>query len=137
MIDRIGQAWLIHGKQRLIVRSRFDEEYVDPSKVPERPPNLTREQLIAWAREVVGKPEVAAELAAVVAAMERRFGDDEVRRLRRGGRELHVGEETLSRVVGTESRGRLAHEVGERAAERQREAQQERLGLRQGRGMQM
>ncbi|SHK46485.1 Ti-type conjugative transfer relaxase TraA [Roseomonas rosea] len=91
----------------------------------------------AWAREVVGKPEVAAELAAVVAAMERRFGDDEVRRLRRGGRELHVGEETLSRVVGTESRGRLAHEVGERAAERQREAQQERLGLRQGRGMQM
>ena len=91
----------------------------------------------AWAREVAGKPTIAAELAAVVAAAKRRLGGDDVVRLRRGGRELHAGEEGLSRVVGMESRGRIAHEAVEMAAERQREAEQERLGLRQGSGMRM
>ena len=90
-----------------------------------------------WAREVAGKPGVAAELAAVVDAAKQRFGDDDLARLRRGGRELHAGEEGLSRVVGTESRARIAYGAVERAAERQREAEQERLGLRQGRGMRM
>ena len=91
----------------------------------------------AWAREVAGKPTIAAELAAVVAAAKRRLGGDDVVRLRRGGRELHVGEEGFSRGGEMESRGRVAHEAVERAAERQREAEQERLGVRQGSGMRM
>ncbi|MFC7694714.1 hypothetical protein ACFQY5_39390 [Paeniroseomonas aquatica] len=73
----------------------------------------------------------------MVDAAKQRFGDDDLARLRRGGRELHAGEEGLSRVVGTESRARIAYGAVERAAERQREAEQERLGLRQGRGMRM
>ncbi len=40
-------------------------------------------------------------------------------------------------LTGVESRWRIAHEAVERAAERQREAEQERLGLRQGSGMRM
>ncbi len=77
------------------------------------------------------------QLAAVVAAAARRFGGDDVARLRRGGQDLHAGEEGLSRVVGMESRGRIAHEAVERAAERQHGADQKRLGLRQGSGMRM
>ena len=91
----------------------------------------------AWAREVMGKPGVEAELAAAVAAAERRFGSDGVARLRRGGRELHASEESLNRVMGAESRGRMAHQAMERVAERQREAGRERLGMRRGRGMRM
>jgi Ti-type conjugative transfer relaxase TraA len=90
-----------------------------------------------WAHEVAGKPGVAAELAAVAEAAKQRFGDDDLARLRRGGRELHAGEESLSRVMRTESRGRGAHEAVERVAERQREAERERLGLSRGHGMRM
>ena len=91
----------------------------------------------AWAREIGLRPAVAAELAAVTAAAERRFGGAELARLWRGGRELQTGEESLARVVGVESRGRSAFVERGRAAERQQEAQQKRLGLRQGRGMRM
>ncbi|MDN3562829.1 Ti-type conjugative transfer relaxase TraA, partial [Paeniroseomonas aquatica] len=91
----------------------------------------------AWAREIGRRPAVAAELAAVTAAAERRFGGDGLTRLRRGGRELHSGEESLARVVGVESQGLIAYVGREHAAERQREAEQKRLGLRQGRGMRM
>ena len=91
----------------------------------------------AWAREIGLRPAVAAELAAVAAAAERRFGGDDLARLRRGGRELQPGEESLARVVGVESRGRSAFVERERAAKRQREAEQQRLGLRRGRGMRM
>lgn len=90
-----------------------------------------------WAREVAGRPGVEAELAAVAEAAKGRFGADDMARLRRGGRELHAGEESLSQVMRTESRGRSAHAAVERVVERQREAVRERLGLSRGQGMGM
>lgn len=81
---------------------------------------------------MAGKLAVAAELAAAVKGAARRFGDDDMARLRRGGRELRAGEESLGRVMSVELRGNIAHSAQECPTERQREAARESLGLRRG-----
>ncbi len=92
----------------------------------------------AWGREVVGRPEVAAELAAVVEAAKERLGDDAVRTMPRaayapqgvGQRESMAGLAAIGRVVAAEAYGRLALEAEERARERQRQSLSPRQGLR-------
>ncbi len=94
----------------------------------------------AWTREVEGKPGVAAELRAVAEAAEKRLGGDGVRELVRGARGAQDGpgqQEGLAgigRVLSAAQDGRLAQAAAERMGEHQREAERERLGLRQGRG---
>lgn len=95
----------------------------------------------AWAREVVGKPAVAAELRAVAEAAGRRLGEDGVRELVRGARGAQEGlgqregVAGIGRVLAVAQDGRLAQAAAERAAERQREAERDRLGLRRGQSM--
>ncbi len=92
----------------------------------------------AWAREVVGRPEIAAELAAVVEAAKERLGDDAVRTMLRaarapqdaGQREGMAGLAGIGRVVAAESDGRLALEFQERARESQRQSLSPRQGMR-------
>jgi len=99
----------------------------------------------AWAREVVAKPKVAAELRAFAAAAEKRLGHKVREVLREAGagkgtpgeerpREALAG---LARALTAEREGRGAHEDQVRAQERAREAEQERQGMRRGRGMRM
>ncbi|WP_376100709.1 hypothetical protein ACE7GA_27165 (plasmid) [Roseomonas sp. CCTCC AB2023176] len=98
-----------------------------------------------WAREVAAKPAVKAELRAFAAAAEKRLGYDMEVALKRAetGRGAPEGERPregvagVARALSAERAGRGAHEDRQRAAERRLEAQQERLGLRQGRGMGM
>jgi Ti-type conjugative transfer relaxase TraA len=92
----------------------------------------------AWSREVVGRPEVAAELRAVVEAAGQRLGEDGVRALLRaaaapasqeaGLREGLAGMAGIGRVVAASYDGRRAQEAQERA----RESQQQSLSPRQG-----
>ncbi len=99
----------------------------------------------AWAREVVAKPAVAAELRAFAKAARERLGYDVEGALKQAeagwgtpeGERSHEGLAGVARALSAERRGRGAHEDRERAIERQREAEQERLGLRQGRGLRM
>ncbi|WP_254452852.1 AAA family ATPase, partial [Roseicella sp. DB1501] len=98
-----------------------------------------------WAREVVAKPSVTAELRVFAEAAGRRLGSDVEGVLRRAEAERGAPEEErpreglagVARALSTERAGRSAYEDRQRAVERQREAEQERLGLRQGRGMRM
>ena len=99
----------------------------------------------AWEREVVAKSAVAAELRAFAEAAEKRLGYDAEKVLRwaeadRGAPEEKRPREGLAavaRALAAERAGRGTHEDQQQAAERQREAEQKRLGLRQGRGMRM
>ncbi|MFZ4411216.1 MAG: hypothetical protein ACOYOH_28005, partial [Paracraurococcus sp.] len=99
----------------------------------------------AWARAVVARPAVAAEFQAFVAAAMHRLGEDKVRAFRRkAGREAAQvadrpgqGLAGIGRVLAAESTARQGYETRERAVARQREVQQERPGLQQGRGMRM
>jgi hypothetical protein len=97
----------------------------------------------AWARVAAKRPEVVAELRAFEAAATQRLGEEGVRELLRGARvggaqpQMRDGRAAVGRVLAAASEVRLAREAGERARELEREAQQERLGLQQGRGMRM
>ena len=92
----------------------------------------------AWEREVVGRPEVAAELQAVVEAARQRLGEDDVRALVRaarapqeaGQREGVTGLAVIGRVAAAASDGRLALESQERARESQRQSLSPRQGMR-------
>ena len=97
----------------------------------------------AWAQEVEGKPAVAAELRAVTEAAGQRLGEDGVRDLVRGvrgvrgaqgGTEAWEGLAGIGRALAVSGEGQRAHAS---VQERAREAERERLGLRQGRGMRM
>ena len=96
----------------------------------------------AWAREVESKPAVAAELRAVTEAAGQRLGEDGVRDLVRsrgaraaqGGPEAREGLAGVGRALAASGEGQRAHAAQQ---ERTREAERERLGLRQGRGMRM
>jgi len=94
----------------------------------------------AWAQEVESKPAVAAELRAVTEAAGQRLGEDGVRDLVRGARGVQGGPEAreglagIGRALAVSGEGQRAHAA---AQERAREAERERLGLRQGRGMRM
>ena len=94
----------------------------------------------AWAREVVARPEVAAELRSFAAAAAQRLGEDAVRELVRGARSAQdkpgqpEGLAAIGRALAAAGEGRRAHETTQ---ERARQAERERLGLRQGRGMRM
>ncbi len=92
----------------------------------------------AWEREVVGRPAVAAELAAVMEASKERLGEDAVRTLLRearapqeaGQREGVSGMAVIGRVAAASSDGRLALEAQERARESQRQSLSPRQGMR-------
>ncbi len=93
----------------------------------------------AWAREVVGRPAVAAELEAVADAARRRLGEDGVREAVRavrgvqegpGRREELAGVAGLGRALVAMQDGRLALETQERAQESQRQRLQPRQGPR-------
>jgi len=94
----------------------------------------------AWAQEVAGRPAVAAELRAVMEAAGQRLGEDGVRDLVRGARGAQGGPEAreglagIGRALAAVGEGQRAHAAQQ---ERAREAERERLGLRQGRGMRM
>jgi len=94
----------------------------------------------AWAREVEGKPAVAAELRTVTEAARHRLGEDGVRDLVRGARAAQGGPEPreglagIGRALAAAGEGQRAHAAQQ---DRAREAERERLGLRQGRGMRM
>ena len=94
----------------------------------------------AWAREGLGRPGVEAELRAVVEAATKRLGEDGARDLMRNARGLEDGARQREGLAGI-GRVLAATGVGERAHaaqhDRAREAERERLGLRQGRGMRM
>ena len=97
----------------------------------------------AWAREVEGKSAVAAELRAVAEAAGRRLGEDGVRELVRGARGVQGAQDGPGQREGLAGIGRalVASGEGQRAhatqQERAREAERQRLGLRQGRGPSM
>jgi len=94
----------------------------------------------AWAREVVGRPEVAAELQAVMEAAGQRLGEDGVRVLLRaaaaptsqeaGPREGVAGMAAIGRVLTASYDGRRAREAQERARESQRQSLSPRQGHR-------
>ncbi len=94
----------------------------------------------AWAQEVESKPAVAAELRAAMEAAGKRLGEDGVRDLVRsargaqGGPEAREGLAGIGRALAVSGEGQRAHAA---VQERAREAERERLGLRQGRGMRM
>jgi len=96
----------------------------------------------AWAQEAEGKPAVAAELRAVTEAAGQRLGEDGVRDLVRsrgaraaqGGPEAREGLAGVGRALAASGEGQRAHAAQQ---ERTREAERERMGLRQGRGMRM
>ena len=100
----------------------------------------------AWQREVVARPEVAAELRTFREAAETRLGHERVpEALRRAAAMRGVPEAErpreglagVARALVAERLGRGAHEEREQARERARQAEQERLSPRQGRGMRM
>ena len=92
----------------------------------------------AWEREVVRRPEVAAELQAVVKAVKERLGEDAVRMMMRarrasqemGQQESVSGMAAIGRVVAASSDGRLALESQEWARENQRQSLSPRQGMR-------
>jgi len=94
----------------------------------------------AWAQEVESRPAVAAELRAVMDAAGKRLGEDGVRDLVRGARAAGGGPEAreglagIGRALAVSGEGQRAHAS---VQEQAREAERERLGLRQGRGMRM
>jgi Ti-type conjugative transfer relaxase TraA len=94
----------------------------------------------AWAREVEGRPAVAAELRTVAEAAGRCLGEDGVRELVRGVRGVQDGPGQREGLAGI-GRVLAASGEGQRAfaaqQDRAREAERERLGLRQGRGPRM
>ncbi len=94
----------------------------------------------AWAQKVESKPAVAAELRAVTEAAGQRLGEDGVRDLVRGARGVQGGPEAREGLAGI-GQALAASGEGQRAhasvQEQAREAERERLGLRQGRGMRM
>jgi len=93
-----------------------------------------------WAREVEGRPDIAAELRIVMEAAGKRLGEDGVRDVVRGARAAgggmvaREGLAGIGRVLAAAGEGQRAHAA---AQERAREAERERLGLRQGPGMRM
>ena len=100
----------------------------------------------AWSREVAAKPEVAAELQALAEAAGKRFGygglegaaePAETARSASEGQRPREGMAGVARALSAERTGRGAHEAREQAMERQRQAEQQRLGPRQGRGIRM
>jgi Ti-type conjugative transfer relaxase TraA len=100
----------------------------------------------AWAREVASKPLIAAELGAVARAAERRLGEDGVREAVQGVRGAvavtdapgqRAGVAGIGRALAVAQDGKLATQAAERAVERAREAERERLGLRRGYGLGM
>jgi hypothetical protein len=92
-----------------------------------------------WQREVGARPEVAAELQAVAEAAERRLGAQAVGQ----GNTAGPGSATLSReglagigrAVSAVRDGQQAMQAQERSQARSRETEQQRLGLRPGRGL--
>lgn len=94
----------------------------------------------AWEREVVARPDVAAELRAVAEAAGQRLGDDGTRALLRaavahapqkaGQREGTAGMVEVGRVLTALQDGRLAQEAQERARESQRQTLKPRQGQR-------
>ncbi|MBO1081656.1 Ti-type conjugative transfer relaxase TraA [Roseomonas haemaphysalidis] len=92
----------------------------------------------AWQREVLAWPEVAAELHAMADAAERRLGAQVVGTSNTAG----PGTATLSReglagigrAVSAVRDGQQAVQAQERAQVRSQEAEQQRLGIRLGRG---
>ena len=100
----------------------------------------------AWLREVAMKPDVAVELQAFAEAAGKRLGygglegtaqPAEAVRSTPEGQRLREGMVGVARALSAERAGRGAHEAREQAVERQRQAEQQRLGIRQGRGMRM
>ena len=96
---------------------------------------------------MVARPGVAAELAVFAKAVRERFGYDAHRDLclqraepRLGAPQAERPREGLAgvaRVLAAERLGRDAYEERERARERARQVEQERLSPRPGRGMRM
>ena len=90
----------------------------------------------AWAREVEGKPEVAAELRAFAEAAGRRLGEDGMRDLVRSARGAQDGPGQREGLAGI---GRALAVSGEEqqarasAQERAREIEREQLGRLLGR----
>ncbi len=88
----------------------------------------------AWAREVLGRPGVEAELRGLAEAARRRLGEDGVRDLVRGARAVQGGPEPREGLTGigralAAGEGQQAHAA---VQDRAREAERQRLGLRQG-----
>ena len=94
----------------------------------------------AWAHRVLAKPGVEEELRAFAEAAGKRLGEDGARELVRGARSAQDGPRQregmagIGRALAASGEGQRAHAT---VQERAREAERERLGLRQGRGMRM
>ncbi|MGG5891085.1 hypothetical protein ACLF3G_28850 [Falsiroseomonas sp. HC035] len=88
----------------------------------------------AWQREVVARPEVAAELRLVHERVPEALRRAAAVRQAPGAQRPREG---LAGVAGRWRPSREAHEEREQARERARQAEQERLSPRRGRGMRM
>ena len=92
----------------------------------------------AWGREVVGRPEIAAELAEVTEAARQRLGEDDIRAMLRAAyssrrteqRDGVTGLAAIGRVVAASSDGQSALEFQDRARESQRQSLSPRQGMR-------
>ena len=92
----------------------------------------------AWGREVVGRPEIAAELAEVTEAARQRLGEDDIRAMLRAAYSLRRTEQrdgvtglaAIGRVVAASSDGQSALEFQDRARESQRQSLSPRQGMR-------
>ncbi len=92
----------------------------------------------AWGREVVGRPAITAELAAVREAARQRLGEDDIRAMLRaahvsqgaGQREGMSGMAAIGRVLAASSDGQIALGAQGRARESQRQSFSPRQGQR-------
>lgn len=92
----------------------------------------------AWEREVVGRPEVAAELQAVAEAAKQRLAGDDIRAMLRaaaapqgaGQRDGMSEMAAIGRVLAVSSDGQIALGAQERARESQRQSLSPRQGQR-------
>jgi Ti-type conjugative transfer relaxase TraA len=95
----------------------------------------------AWQREVEARPEVAKELRAVAEAAERRLGAQWVGQVSsaagtaKAAAQPREGLAGISRAVGAMRDGQRAVEEQERTRAWSKEAEQQKLGIRRGRGM--
>ncbi|MFC7557341.1 hypothetical protein ACFQU7_41650 [Pseudoroseomonas wenyumeiae] len=89
---------------------------------------------------VRGQPEVAAELRAVAAAVERRLGPQGVEqsltaKAAEAATPSREGLAGVGRAVAAMREGHRAVQAQDRAQARQQESQRQRLGVRRGPGM--
>lgn len=143
-VERVRDAERARGEAEKPVRASRDVELYWASLGAPKP-EQSAVMAEAWRREVVGRPEIHAELRAVMAAAEKRLGWEVARQAEKDrdaqpAAAPHRAREGLGAIgrVGTVVRdGEGAVSALEHAQERQRQAERQRLGVQRGQGMGM